>query len=46
MIGGDLKTRKNEWGEYLLRRLLDDEQARPLILGHPISKRLAELVGR
>lgn len=46
MIGGDLKTRKNEWGEYLLRRLLDDEQARPLILDHPLSKRLAELVGR
>jgi hypothetical protein len=46
VIGGDLKTRKNEWGEYLLRRLLEDEQARPLILEHPLSKRLAELVGR
>lgn len=45
-VGGDLKTKKNEWGEYLLRRMLDDEQARPLILGHPLAKRLAELVGQ
>ncbi len=46
LIGGDLKTKKNEWGEYLLKRMLSDEHARPKVLDHPLSKRLAELVGQ
>jgi hypothetical protein len=46
LIGGDLKTKKNEWGEYLLRRMLSDEHARLKVLEHPLSKRLAELVGQ
>lgn len=45
-IRGDMKTHKNEWGEFLLRELLDDDQARSLILSHPISKRLSELLAR
>lgn len=44
-IRGDMRTHKNEWGEFLLRELLADDQARPLLLSHPISKRLAELFG-
>lgn len=43
-VGGDLKTRKDEWGELLLRRMLRDEQARSRILAHPIPRRLAELL--
>lgn len=46
VVGGDLKTKKNEWGEYLLRRMLNDERVRTRVLGHPLSKRLSELVGR
>ena len=44
-IGGDMRTRKNEWGEFLLRKLLEDEKARATVLAHPIARRLAELVG-
>lgn len=43
-VRGDLKTHKNEWGEFLLRELLQDERSRPLVLSHPIAKRLAELL--
>lgn len=43
-IRGDLKSHKSEWGEFLLRELLNDDQARPLILSHPISERLTELL--
>lgn len=42
-IRGDLRTRKNEWGEYLLRGLLSDSQARQDILEHPIVCRLKEV---
>jgi hypothetical protein len=45
-IRGDMRTHKNEWGEFILRELLADDRARPLILSHPISKRLTELLGR
>jgi hypothetical protein len=46
MVGGDLRTKKDEWGELLLRRMLNDSRARPNLLEHPIVKRLAELVSR
>lgn len=45
-VRGDMKTHKNEWGEFLLRALLDDDQARPLVVSHPISRRLSELLVR
>lgn len=43
-VRGDMKTHKAEWGEFLLRKLLADEQARAQILSHPIAKRLEELL--
>lgn len=33
---------KDPWLEYLLRRLLDDPQARAQVLAHPICRRLTE----
>jgi len=45
-VRGDMRTHKNEWGEFLLRELLADDRARPLVLSHPISRRLAELLAR
>jgi hypothetical protein len=43
-IHGDMKTHKSEWVELLLRRLLDDDRSRPYVLGHPIARRLSELL--
>jgi hypothetical protein len=43
-IHGDMKTHKSEWDEFLLRRLLADHRARPLVLAHPIAQRLSELL--
>ena len=43
-IHGDMKTHKSEWIELLLRRLLDDDRARPHVLGHPIARRLSQLL--
>jgi len=34
---------KDGWGEFLLRRMLGDEEARQCILQHPICRRLAEI---
>jgi hypothetical protein len=45
-IHGDMRTAKSEWAEYLLRKLLEDENGRTLVLNHPLSKRLAELLVR
>ncbi|HSK81642.1 MAG TPA: hypothetical protein VLQ45_34625 [Thermoanaerobaculia bacterium] len=45
-IRGDMRTNKDGWGEFLLRKLLEDNQARPVLLSHPLSRRLIELVGR
>jgi hypothetical protein len=43
LVPGNLRTNKDGWEEFLLRRLLEDDRARPQILSHPISRRLAEL---
>lgn len=43
-VPGDMKTHKAEWGELLLRRLLADPRARPLVLAHPIARRLSDLL--
>jgi hypothetical protein len=45
-VRGDMRTNKDGWGEFLLRRLLEDSQARPVLLAHPLSRRLVELIGR
>jgi hypothetical protein len=45
-VRGDMRTHKNEWGELLLRELLEDSHARSLVLSHPISRRLTELLTR
>jgi hypothetical protein len=45
-VHGDLITHKNEWGELLLRRLLEDDRARPVLLRHPIARRLQEIASR
>jgi hypothetical protein len=43
-VRGNMRTRKNEWGELLLRRLLDDHEGRASIMQHPLSRRLVELL--
>lgn len=45
-VRGDMRTNKDGWGEFLLRNLLEDNQARPVLLSHPLPRRLVELVGR
>lgn len=42
-VRGAWETSKNEWGEFLLRALLDDPRCAHRLLEHPICKRLAEL---
>ncbi|MCX4246221.1 hypothetical protein [Paraliomyxa miuraensis] len=44
-IGADARN-KDPWLEYLLRRLLDDPEARALVLAHPICRRLQECLAR
>ena len=44
-VRGDMKTHKSDWGEFLLRELLADHQARAVVLAHFISRRLLELLG-
>lgn len=43
-VRGDYRTRKDEWGEYLLRQLGKDPTARLLLKEHPLVARLAELM--
>ncbi len=43
-IPGDMRTNKNEWGEYILRKMLEDNRGRSIILNHPICVRLTELL--
>ncbi len=45
-VRGDMRTNKDGWGEYLLRQMLGDERARPLILSHALSRRLSEARSR
>lgn len=40
-ILGGMNTHKNEWSEYLLRRLLEDSKDN--VVAHPIARRLAEI---
>lgn len=42
-VRGSWRTNKDGFGEFLLRQLLADEGARPKLLAHPLSKRLAEI---
>lgn len=43
-IGGDLKTRKNEWGAHLLESLLTSESTRARCLARPLPRRLGEVL--
>jgi hypothetical protein len=45
-VRGDMETNKDGWGEYILRQMLADNEARQSVLGHPLSKRLQELIQR
>jgi hypothetical protein len=42
-VRGLWRDKKNEWDEYLVRGLLNDEPGRRLLLQHPILTRLAEV---
>lgn len=46
IVRGNMRTNKDGWGEFLLRKLLEDNRVRPVLLSHPLSRRLVELVGR
>jgi len=43
-IRGDMVTHKNDWAEYLLRMMLEDEACREAIRKHPIAARLASIM--
>lgn len=45
-IRGDMRTHKAELGEWLTRKLLEDDQGRSLLLEHPVARRLRELLAR
>lgn len=44
-VVGDFRTNKDGWGEYLLRRLLADDEARCDVMAHPLCVRLREWLG-
>jgi hypothetical protein len=44
-VGGTMRTNKHGWGEFLLRSLLDDPLAGPLVRDHTIAVRLRETLG-
>jgi hypothetical protein len=43
VVRGDWRQRKNEWGEYVLRRLIENPASRASVETHPITQRLREL---
>ncbi len=43
-VRGGWREKKNEWGEYILRGLLQDSTGRGVLANHPISRRLSELI--
>lgn len=43
-VRGDMKTNKDGWDEYILRRLVQDPRGRQIILNHPLSLRLRDLL--
>ncbi len=43
-IAGDMKTNKDEWDDYILRRIQEQDRGRGLIVNHPIGIRLTELL--
>ena len=43
-VRGDFRTRKDDWGEYILRQLLSDDDARATVVDHPVVTRLGELL--
>jgi len=45
-VRGDMRTAKHEWGEYLLRHMIEDEQCRERLRHHPTAARLVELLAR
>jgi hypothetical protein len=45
LLGTDARN-KDPWLEYLLRRLLEDPEARAIVLAHPICQRLRECLAR
>jgi len=45
-IRGDMKTNKDGWNEYILRKLLQDPRSRTIIANHPLSLRLKDLLIR
>lgn len=45
-IRADARYDKDPWIEYLLRRLLEDPEARAIVLAHPICRRLRECLAR
>lgn len=42
-IRGGWRERKGEWGEYILRELLNDTAGADTVRAHPIARRLAEV---
>jgi hypothetical protein len=44
LIRGDMKNAKNEWNEYLLRNMINDERCINELRQHPIATRLVALL--
>jgi len=45
-VWGDMKTAKHEWGEYLLRHMIADEQCLEELKQHPTAARLIGLLSK
>jgi hypothetical protein len=43
-VRGDFRTKKDEWGEYLLRQLIDEPECRTALAEHPVPTRLRDLM--
>jgi hypothetical protein len=45
-VPGDMITAKNNWDEYLLRKMIEDEQCLAEVRQHPTAARLVRLLSR
>jgi hypothetical protein len=45
-VRGNMRTNKEGWGEFILRRLREDPEGQRLLQGHRFAKRLRELMRR
>jgi len=46
VIPGDMTTAKNDWGEYFLRKMIEDPDCLERLRDHPISRRMKAILAK